>query len=416
MADAATLDAPETEPHGAGHDHGHDDHGHGHPSLAHHFEDLEQQFQAGKLGMWLFLAQEVLFFSGLFAAYTVYRWHYPEVFVDAHHHLNKTLGAVNTIVLLASSLAIAWGVRAAMRNDRRTILNTHVFTLGCAALFLGVKAIEYTHKWDEGIGAGNFYKFTGGHVSADWYFGDYMPGIAIWSIVIGALVCWGGAIWASNAKVVKGWVTGSIGVCILSFGLGIVLAKCVMPTEAELARAEGHGGPHAASHDAPATGKPMPAPAHGELVQTSMSAETTTDGQTAPAAEGVATTEDAAKADQPPSEVVNPEGANVEIAKAEVVQGEAPGGEPAASETLGQAAPREPRFGAANFFSIYFVMTGVHAVHIIAGIIAITWVVAKAAADEFSAEYFLPVENVGLYWHLVDLVWIYLFPLMYLIH
>jgi cytochrome c oxidase subunit 3 len=61
-------------------------------------------------------------------------------------------------------------------------------------------------------------------------------------------------------------------------------------------------------------------------------------------------------------------------------------------------------------------MTGIHAVHIIGGIIAILWVVAKAAAGEFSAEYFLPVENVGLYWHLVDLVWIYLFPLMYLIH
>jgi cytochrome c oxidase subunit 3 len=80
------------------------------------------------------------------------------------------------------------------------------------------------------------------------------------------------------------------------------------------------------------------------------------------------------------------------------------------------AAPRGSRFGPANFFAIYFIMTGVHAVHIIAGIIAITWVVAKAAASEFSAEYFLPVENVGLYWHIVDLVWIYLFPLMYLIH
>ena len=80
------------------------------------------------------------------------------------------------------------------------------------------------------------------------------------------------------------------------------------------------------------------------------------------------------------------------------------------------AAPRGSTFGPANFFAIYFIMTGVHAVHIIAGIIAITWVVAKAAASEFSAEYFLPVENVGLYWHIVDLVWIYLFPLMYLIH
>lgn len=359
MADAATLEAPETEPHSGGHDHGHD-HDH-HPSLAHHFEDLDQQFDAGKLGMWLFLAQEVLFFSGLFAAYAVYRWHHPEVFVNAHVHLNTTLGAVNTVVLLASSLAIAWGVRAAMRGDRRTILDTHVFTLGCASLFLGVKAIEYTHKWDEGIGAGLFYKFTGGHLDADWYFADYMPAVTIWSLVIGALVTLWGARAAANAKVVKGWVIGSIGVCILSFGFGIVLAKCIMPTHTELAMQAGHGdhAAHAGDHHGDSHAGDHAGAGHGE----------------ATAAEG----------------------------------------EAAAEADAGPMAP-DPNFGAANFFSIYFVMTGVHAVHIIAGIIAITWVVAKAAAGEFDADYFLPVENVGLYWHIVDLVWIYLFPLMYLIH
>lgn len=362
MADAATLDAPETEPHHSGDDHGHD-HDH-HPALAHHFEDLDQQFDAGKLGMWLFLAQEVLFFSGLFAAYTVYRWHHPEVFVDAHHHLNTTLGAINTIVLLASSLAIAWGVRAAMRSDRRTILNTHVFTLGCAALFLGVKAIEYTHKWDEGIGAGLFYKFTGGHLDADWHFADYMPGLTIWSLVIGALVTLLGAHWAGNAKLVKGWVTGSIGVCILSFGFGIVLAKCIMPTPAELAMQSGHDGhaAHAGDHHAD-TGHAEAS--HGTDAAHEAGEEAATEGD-------IAATE--------------------------------------------AGAVPDPNFGAANFFSIYFIMTGVHAVHIIAGIIAITWVVAKAADGQFDADYFLPVENVGLYWHIVDLVWIYLFPLMYLIH
>lgn len=362
MADAATLDAPETEPHSSGHDHGHD-HDH-HPALAHHFEDLDQQFDAGKLGMWLFLAQEVLFFSGLFAAYAVYRWHHPEVFVDAHHHLNTTLGAINTVVLLASSLAIAWGVRAAMRSDRRTILNTHVFTLGCASLFLGVKAIEYTHKWDEGIGAGTFYSHVEGTHAGHGYWGSLMPGLTIWSLVIGALVTLIGMRWAGNAKVVKGWVTGSIGVCILSFGFGIVLAKCIMPTPAELAMHAGHDGhtAHAADH-------------HGEEHAGS---------HASPAAVDAA---------QPAGEEAAAEG---DIAEGPV--------------------PPDPNFGAANFFSIYFIMTGVHAVHIIAGIIAITWVVSKAAANEFDADYFLPVENVGLYWHIVDLVWIYLFPLMYLIH
>lgn len=376
MAEAATLE-PHADPHHAGHGDGHG-HGHAHhPSLAHHFEDLEQQFQAGKLGMWLFLAQEVLFFSGLFAAYTVFRWHYPEVFVDAHHHLNKTLGAINTIVLLASSLAIAWGVRAAMRNDRRTILNTHVFTLGCAALFLGVKAIEYTHKWDEGIGPGNFFKYTGGHLKADWHWADYMPGLAIGSLVIGIAITLFGARWAGAAKPVKGWVTASIGVCVLSFGLGIVLAKCIMPTEAEMAHAGGHDA-HAADH-AEGVLESDAAPTTGTDLAAVTSAAAPGEGETTAAGE------------------VDPK------SPAEHAQDVA-------------AAPRGSRFGPANFFAIYFIMTGVHAVHIIAGIIAITWVVAKAAASEFSAEYFLPVENVGLYWHIVDLVWIYLFPLMYLIH
>lgn len=356
MAEAATLDAPETQPHDGGDGHGHHDHGH-HPSLAHHFEDLDQQFAAGKLGMWLFLAQEVLFFSGLFAAYTVFRWQHPEVFVDAHHHLNKTLGAVNTVVLLASSLAIAWGVRAAMRNDRRTILSTHVFTLGCAALFLGVKAIEYTHKWDEGIGAGNLYKYVEGAHHSSHYWGAFMPGLTLWSLLLGAGVTALGSRWAGAGKAVKGWLTASIGVCIASFGLGIVLALCVMPTEAELAQQSPHGGHAAGEHAA------------GEH-----------------AAEG-------GHEATPPAPAVD-----------------------AAAADAAAPEPRPARFGPANFFGIYFIMTGIHAVHIIGGIIAILWIIGKAAAGEFSADYFLPVENVGLYWHLVDLIWIYLFPLMYLIH
>ncbi|MEQ8847063.1 cytochrome c oxidase subunit 3 [Botrimarina sp.] len=408
MADAATAAPPETEPHHSGHDHGHDHH----EALAHHFEDLDQQFEAGKLGMWLFLAQEVLFFSGLFAAYAVYRWHHPEVFVDAHTHLNTTLGAVNTIVLLASSLAIAWGVRAAMRSDRRTILNTHVFTLGCAALFMGVKAIEYTHKWDEGIGAGDWYSYDpathkGFNYWGDWTWGDYMPGLAIGSLVIGVLVALWGARWAGNNALVKGWVTGAIGVCIFSFGFGIVLAKGVMPTELELARAGGHDA-HAV-HDA----------GHSEgAIDGASATEASPHGDIAPidhpSGEGLA------EVDAAPDQVGEPAGAESgalnpnPIPRGELTD---PGPDPGPEAPPAAEPPtRQPKFTEANFFSIYFVMTGVHAVHIVGGIIAILWVVGKAAAGEFDADYFLPVENVGLYWHLVDLVWIYLFPLMYLIH
>ena len=73
-------------------------------NLQHHFATAHQQKAAAKLGMWIFLVQEVLFFSGLFVAYTVFRFFYPETFLKAHEHLNVTLGTINTLVLLASSL------------------------------------------------------------------------------------------------------------------------------------------------------------------------------------------------------------------------------------------------------------------------------------------------------------------------
>lgn len=407
MADAATLHAPETEPHHSGHDH----HEH-HRSLAHHFENLDQQFEAGKLGMWLFLAQEVLFFAGLFTAYAVYRWHHPEVFVHAHTHLNTTLGAINTIVLLASSLAIAWGVRAAMRSDRRTILNTHVFTLGCAALFLGVKAIEYTHKWDEGIGAGNWYSYDaatheGFHYWGDWTWADYIPALTIGSLIVGVVVTLIGARWAGNNRLVWGWVTGSIGVCILSFGFGIVLAKNVMMTPQELAhsRHAAHGEEHG---DGAHGDEAHHGDGHGE------SADASVAPVDHPSGEGLAET------DAAPNRVGEPAGAGSGTTNPNPIPGGEmtdPGPDPGPEAPPAAEPPaRQPKFTEANFFSIYFVMTGVHAVHILGGIIAILWVVKKAAAGEFDSDYFLPVENVGLYWHLVDLVWIYLFPLMYLIH
>lgn len=89
--------------HGHGHDHGHD------PFLAHHFGSAKQQFDAGKFGMWLFLVTEILFFSGLFCAYAVYRSTHPEAFANADQYLDPMLGAANTAVLIFSSLTMAWG-------------------------------------------------------------------------------------------------------------------------------------------------------------------------------------------------------------------------------------------------------------------------------------------------------------------
>lgn len=68
------------------------------------------------------------------------------------------------------------------------------------------------------------------------------------------------------------------------------------------------------------------------------------------------------------------------------------------------------------FFSVYFVMTGLHGLHVVAGMVVLFWILLRARRGEFSSAYFTPVDLAGLYWHLVDLIWIYLFPLLYLIH
>ncbi len=124
---------------------GHDEHP---PWLAHHFDTPQQQSASAKLGMWTFLLTEILFFSGLFCAYAVFRRNHPEIFFDGHHFLNTTLGAINTAVLLLSSFTMAWGVRCAQLGQRRGLIACLSVTLVCAAVFLGIKYTEYKVKWD----------------------------------------------------------------------------------------------------------------------------------------------------------------------------------------------------------------------------------------------------------------------------
>ena len=230
-----------------------------HPAyLAHHFDTPWQQFAAGKLGMWIFLLTEVLFFGGLFCAYAVYRANHPEIFVYAHQFLDKPLGAINTAVLILSSLTMAWAVRSAQLSRRRGLVLCLALTLVCAAIFLGIKYVEYKHKWEEGL---------------KWA-GSYAP------------------------RQVR---------------------EPVPPRDPSLPVS-----PHNHGHGA------------------------------------------------------------------------------------------EPR-NVGVFFSIYFAMTGLHAIHILGGMGVIGWILLRAVRGDFSAAYFNPVDYAALYWHLVDVIWIYLFPLFYLI-
>jgi cytochrome c oxidase subunit 3 len=119
------------------------------PILSHQFDDVEQQSEASILGMWLFLATEVMFFGGLITSYAVYRSTSPQEVALASRHLNVPLGCLNTVVLLGSSLTMALAVRASQLRVHRSLLVWLLLTMALGAAFLGIKAIEYTEEYHE---------------------------------------------------------------------------------------------------------------------------------------------------------------------------------------------------------------------------------------------------------------------------
>jgi cytochrome c oxidase subunit 3 len=125
--------------------------------VAHHFPNLRQQEHAARLGMWLFLATELLLFGGLFTAYSVYRFLYPEGFAEASHHLSVAAGTINTIVLITSSLTVALAHHFAHHGKGRAAALLLLVTLGFAVVFLGIKAWEWTTDFHEGLLPGRYF-------------------------------------------------------------------------------------------------------------------------------------------------------------------------------------------------------------------------------------------------------------------
>jgi len=207
------------------------------PALREQFDTEEQQKDASTLGMWVFLITEIMFFGGMFLAYSVYRSLYPHVFAVASTSLNAIIGAANTAVLLCSSFTMVLAVRAAQLGQRKVIVVFLILTLLLGLTFLGIKAYEWNEKFEE----------------------HHVPGP--------------------------------------SFHL-----------------------------------------------------------------EGV-----------------------------------------------------EQQGPAQLFFSMYFAMTGLHALHMVVGAGILTWLLIATSKGKFTAQYMTPVDIAGLYWHFVDIIWIFLFPLFYLI-
>jgi cytochrome c oxidase subunit 3 len=151
------------------HAHGHDpdkDHaygpaGHDDPILWHQYDDLGQQSLSATLCMWTFLATEVMFFSGLFLAFALYRSYYHKEFVEAASWLNVPLGGVNTVVLLTSSLTMAFAVRASQLRRRKEAVTLLLATMVLGAAFLGIKAVEWYHDYEEKLIPGINFQWHG---------------------------------------------------------------------------------------------------------------------------------------------------------------------------------------------------------------------------------------------------------------
>ena len=147
--------------------------------VQHHFVDSDQQFESAKMGMWVFLVNEILFFGGLFCAYIIFRAWYPELFTQAALELNKLWGGVNTVVLIGSSLTVAMAIRSAQKNQMRGLRINLLITIALACVFMVIKYFEYEHKLHLGIAPGSFWNPTPeilselSHPKANIFFGIY---------------------------------------------------------------------------------------------------------------------------------------------------------------------------------------------------------------------------------------------------
>lgn len=355
-------------------------HDHAHPDyVAHHFDSSEQQFDAGKLGIWLFLVQEVLFFSGLFCAFAVYGSLYPEAFRWGHAQLNPTLGFINTLVLITSSLTMAWAVRCAQLAQRKGLIICLWLTLAGAGGFLVIKTFEYKAKIEHGL-------------------------IPITIVTPGEPTI---NFWHPHAGGHHGEHEGEhgddhAGEHDESHGDAVAGHEGDHADGDDHAEGEHHGGE---DHDGEV--KPERAVAKGDSAEDDSSGEE----KAAPSPTDVVSGAVASAAMAYDPEIARATGREVPIMTPGTAMYAGAAGEyPDASEEVPPMAR--------TFFSIYFAMTGVHAIHILAGIAVIGWLlfrVHRNPGNEFHSDYFGPVDYVGLYWHLVDLVWIYLFPLLYLI-
>ena len=386
------------------HDEHHDDHGHhGSRFIQHHYDDAKHQFDSGKLGIWFFLVQEILFFSALFVAYVLYRHHRPEIYAYAHHYLDVKWGAINTAVLIVSSLSAAWAVRCAQKNQRTGLIACLVITIVCAMGFLGIKTVEYTHKIHEHILWGRYFDpcvASAGNPLINK--GNSCPGTR-------SAIKWDKAASKAASGCLEGDYDHDKATAGIQSQCKVEVVKGAQRTSVPACEMKGH----------PVRGKPAAFPCYQLVANHHVC-------PSGPAAL-VRFGDHAHHTDvtvEASCDVAPPPPAGPADAFADVDHGEAAAGAPTfvlrkpvskhdASLDYASGPPPEHTN---MFFSIYFAMTGLHGNHVLVGVFIFIWLLYRAIRGDFTPEYFGPIDYAALYWHLVDLIWIFLFPLLYLIH
>jgi len=378
---------------------------HEHPAhLRHHFDTPPQQFEASKLGMWLFLATEVLLFGGLFCGYAVYRGNHPDIFHYGSRFLDTTWGAINTVVLILSSVTMAIGVTAAQRDHRAVLVACLALTFGGGAVFMSIKYVEYRHKFHEHLVPGTrFYEDpqpaahaaeTAGAGEAA-LTGDARRGMAVWATTCRSCHGEGGEGLPGQGKDIR----ESAFIAQRSDGELLAFVKVGrMPFD-----------------PLNTTGVQMPPKGGNPLLNDQSLLDAIAFLRTLVAPEGGAE-QAAAPAEETgfwiprssiPDAPAGPPG--VVLARLEALAPESN-----AQLVLPSRDPDRPP-NAHMFFVFYFLMTGLHGLHVLAGMAVMAWLLVRALRGHFGAAYFTPVDLGGLYWHVVDLIWIFLFPLFYLI-
>jgi cytochrome c oxidase subunit 3 len=382
-------------------------------NVEHHYRDMAHQHDAAKLGIWLFLATEVLLFGGLFCGYAVFRANHPDLFLWGEQFLDERYGALNTAVLLISSLTMAMAITYVQKEKKMPAMISLGITLICAGMFMVIKSIEYEHKFhDHLLGGMAFYQTSdhgegedgGDHAAIP--HGDAEHGVALW--MASCRSCHG-----ANGEGVP--------------GQGTPLNPSVYVhdhTDTELADFINTGRTANASDSVtqiqmpPRGGNPMldEQGVHDIVAYIrTWKAEPITHAGEQEVPQPTAMT--------PPSD----DGPFIDTLPASTVQhaATAPTGlaPPSASESQRMAvvkhvAPQLAEDKPANahlFFGLYFLMTGLHGIHVLIGMVVIIWLMWRLQRGDFTKRYYAAVECGGLYWHIVDVIWIFLFPLWYLI-